>query len=202
MSSDLFLFDDPFFRHSSSDMVSSAGDLSFISDSPIDIFQVISDDQNHQNPADESQSFDQYSPTLLSTSPSQQLESLNLYQNSHVQCLPNGSDFENGFGNLSGLEGLEVKNEECQMGFESTFNQSFVPHNYSGGAENVAKLMQRSFSTNCFDGKPGFVAQPRFDTLMESSNFQNKALSPPDNSYGEQMRRVCSTGDLQVRTTL
>lgn len=201
MSSDLFPFDhDPFYRHSSSDMVSSDGDLTFLADSPIDIFRAISDSQNQQNPVDESHSFDHYSSTtLLSSSPSQQFESLNLYQTTHLQCLQNGSDFDNGLGNLCGFDGLEVKNEECQLGFESSFNQAFLPHSYSGGgAENVAKLIQRSYSSNCFDGKTGFLFQPRFDTLMESPTFQNHALSPPENTFfGGQMRRICSTGDLQ-----
>ncbi|XP_059444716.1 zinc finger protein CONSTANS-LIKE 2 [Corylus avellana] len=196
MSSDLFLFDhDPFYRHSTSDMVSSDGDLTFIPDSPLDIFQAISDSQNQQNPVDESHSFDHYSSTLLSSSPSHQFESLNLYQTTHLQWLQNGSDFDNGLGNMSGLEGLEVKNEECQMGFESSFNhQAFLPHSYSGGggAENVAKLMQRSYSSNSFDAKTGFLFQPRFDTLMESPSFQNQEI------FGGQMRRVCSTGDLQT----
>lgn len=200
MSSDLFLFDhDPFYRHSSSDMVSSDGDLTFIPDSPLDIFQAISDSQNQQNPVDESHSFDHYSSTLLSSSPCHQFENLNLYQTTHLQWLQNGSDFDNGLGNMSGLEGLEVKNEECQMGFESSFNhQAFLPHSYSGGggAENVTKLMQRSYSSNSFDAKTGFLFQPRFDTLMESPSFQNQEI------FGGQMRRVCSTGDLQVRITI
>ncbi|XP_062147113.1 uncharacterized protein LOC133854859 [Alnus glutinosa] len=193
MSSDLFLIDhDPFHRHSSSDMVSYDGDLTFMPDSPIDIFQAISDSQNQNNPVDESHSFDQYSSTLFSSSPSRQFESLNLYQTTHLQCLQNCSDLDNGLGNLSGFDGLEVKNEECQMGFESSFNQAFLPHSYSGGgAENVTKLMQRSYSSNCFEGKTSFLFQPRFDTLMESPGFQNQEI------IGGQMRRVCSTGDLQ-----
>lgn len=203
MSSDFHHFDDPFYRLSSSDMVSSDGDLSLFPDSTIDIFQAISDTQNHHNPVDESRSFDQYSTTLLSCSPSQQFESLNLYQSTHLQSLPNGLDLQNGFGSLSGLEDLEIKNEEFQMGFESSFNHTFTPHSYSGGAENVAKLMQRSYSSNCFDGQPGFLYQPRFDSLVESSNFRKQDLSPPERSlFSGQMRRVCSTGDLQVRNSL
>ncbi|KAF5478219.1 hypothetical protein F2P56_004800 [Juglans regia] len=199
MSSDFYHdFDDPFYCHSNSDMVFSDGDLPFFPDSPLDIFQAIPDTQNQQNPVNESHSFDQYSSTLLSSSPSHQFESLNLYQTTHLQCLPNGSDLANGSWNLSGLEDLEVKIEEFQMGFESSFNQAFAPHSYSGGAENVAKLMQRSYSSNCFDGKPGFLYQPRFDSFIECSNFQNQALSPPENSFfSGQMRRACSTGDLQ-----
>ncbi|KAG6636748.1 zinc finger protein CONSTANS-LIKE 2-like [Carya illinoinensis] len=191
-------FDDPFYCHSSLDMVFSDGDLPFFPYSPLDIFQAIPDTQNQQNPVNESQSFNQYSSTLLSSSPSNQFESLNLYQTTHLQCLPNGSDLANGSRNLSGLEDLEVKNEEFQMGFESSFNQAFAPHSYSGGDENVAKLRQRSYSSNCFDENPGFLYQPRFDSFIECSNFQNQALSPPENSFfSGQIRRACSTGDLQ-----
>lgn len=201
MSSDYFLFDDPFYLNSSSDMVSSdGGDLPFFPDSSLDIFQAISDAQNQQNPVNKSHPFDQYSSTLLFSTPSHQFESLNLNQTTHLQ---NGSDLENGFWNLSSLKDLEVKNEEFQMGFESSFNQAFTPHCYSKGAENVAKLMQRSYSSNCFDGKSGFLYQPRFDSFIECSNFQNQALSPQENSFfSGQMRRTCSTGDLQVRITL
>ncbi|XP_075639981.1 zinc finger protein CONSTANS-LIKE 1 [Castanea sativa] len=202
MSSDLYIFDDPLYRHSSSDMISSDGDLTFMSDSPIDIFQgiSISDSQNYHNRVEESHSFDHFSPPLVSTSsPSQQLDSLNHMQTHNLQCLPNVSGVPYGFGNLSGLEGLEVKNEECQLGFESSFSQAFVPQSYSCGTENVAnKFMQRSYSSNCFEGKPSFLFQPHFDTFMESQNFQNQALSPTENSFlAGQMRRVCSTGDLQ-----
>ena len=206
MSSDLYnIFDDPFYRHSSSDMITSDGDLTFMSDSPIDIFPgiSISDNQNSHNRVEESHSFDHFSPLLVSSSsPSRQLDSLNHMQTHNLQCLPNVSGVPYGFGNLSGLEGLEVKNEECQLGFESSFSQAFVPQSYSCGTENVAnKFMQRSYSSNCFEGKPSFLFQPHFDTFMESQNFQNQALSPPENSFlAGQMRRVCSTGDLQVRT--
>ncbi|KAH7513899.1 hypothetical protein FEM48_Zijuj11G0031700 [Ziziphus jujuba var. spinosa] len=220
MASDLFVFDSSFYQHSSSDAVSSEADFLFaedqfspFSDSAIDILQALSDHPTTQpnqnrNPVDESHSLDQISSGFLSSSPpSQQLESLSLCQNktTTTQFQPlenNNSNLGNGYGNFSVLDALQVKDEECQMGFENaydTHHQQFGPHSYSGGdAENVAKMMQRSYSSNCFDGKPGFVFQPRFDTLMESPNFQNQALSSPENSFlAGQMRRVCSTGDLQ-----
>ena len=200
MSSDLYILDDPvpLYDYSSPKILSCDGDLGFMSDSAIDFYQSISisGSQNHQNPLAESHSLNQFS------FPGQQFQSLNQIQTHNLQCLPNVSDVTYGFGNLSGLEGLEVKNEECQLGFESNFNQAFLPQSFSGGTENVAnKFMQRSYSSNCFEGKPGFHFQPGLDSFMESQNFQNQALSPSENSFlAGQMRRVCSTGDLQVRT--
>uniref|UniRef100_A0A2N9FK72 CCT domain-containing protein n=1 Tax=Fagus sylvatica TaxID=28930 RepID=A0A2N9FK72_FAGSY len=197
MSSDLYILDDPvpLYEYSSSKILSCDGDLGFMSHSAIDLYQSISisGSQNHQNPLAESHSLNQFS------FPGQQFQSLNQIQTHNLQCLPNVSDVTYGFGNLSGLEGLEVKNEECQLGFESNFNQAFLPQSFSGGTENVAnKFMQRSYSSNCFEGKPGFHFQPGLDSFMESQNFQNQALSPSENSFlAGQMRRVCSTGDLQ-----
>lgn len=90
-----------------------------------------------------------------------------------------------------------------QNAYNYNNQQAFAPHSYSyeGGAENVAKYMQRSYSSNSFDGKPGFLFQPRFDSVMETPNFQNQAasLSSPESSFlTTHMRRVSSTGDLQV----
>ncbi|PON62917.1 CCT domain containing protein [Parasponia andersonii] len=216
MSSDLFVFDGSFYNHSSPEVVSLEPDLFFgdelspFSDSAIDIFQAFSDHQTQQNPVEESHSNDHISSSTLSSSspPSHQLESLNLYQPTttttthlHTPNLPNG------FSNFAGLDAFQVKTEECQMGFDNGYycTQNFGPHSYSG-SENVAKLIQRSFSSNSFDGKPDFSFTPRFDTLMESPSFQNQALSSPENGFlTGQMRRVCSTGDLQnfgtARTT-
>lgn len=221
MASDLFVFDSSFYQHSSSDAVSSEADFLFaddqfspFSDSAIDILQALSDhptQQQNQNPVGESHLLDPISSALFSSSPpSQQLESLSLCQNQTTtqfqQPLENNNpNLGNGFGNFSVLDAFQVKNEECQMGFENAYNQQFGGlHSYSGdGAENVEKMMQRSYSSNSFDGKPGFVFQPRFDTLMESPNFQNQTLSSPENTFlAGQMRRVCSTGDLQVSTFL
>ncbi|KAJ6695413.1 CCT MOTIF FAMILY PROTEIN [Salix koriyanagi] len=103
-----------------------------------------------------------------------------------------------GYSHPTGLDALEVKTEECQLSFESSYNlHSFMPHGYSS-VENVAKMMQRSYSSNSFEGKPGFLFQPRFDTLLESPNYQSQALSLPENDFlAGQLRRACSTGDLQ-----
>ncbi|XP_068305123.1 uncharacterized protein [Pyrus communis] len=192
-SSDLYVVDDSFYRHSTTpEMV----DLPFFSEpfspfSDIDLLQLqaISDQQTQQNPAD------QNSPSLLSSSPpSYQLETLSLYQQTQLpQIDQNSPNLPIGLPNFSPFDALEVKTEP---------HQAFGPHTY-GGAENVLKFMQRSYSSNCFDGssnKPDFCFKPSFDSLMESPSFQNQAfsLSSPESSFlAGQMRRVSSTGDLQ-----
>lgn len=188
MSSDLYMFDN-FFTDS----------FSPFCDSSIDILEA-----NNYNPVDESTSIDQFAHSLLSSSPpSNLLGNLSLCQtdSNHLQTLA-----ANGYQDISCLDSMEVKSEDSLVGFDassSSYNQIqqeplVVPHSYSG-VENVAKYMQRSYSSNSFDGKPGFFFQPRFDSVLESPNFYNQALSSPENSFlAGQMRRVCSTGDLQV----
>ncbi|KAK9927150.1 hypothetical protein M0R45_024350 [Rubus argutus] len=207
MSSDLFVDDGSFYRHSyEADLQLFSEPFSPFSDSAIDILQAISDHESQQNPQnpvdDQPHSFEQTSPHLISSSPpSYQLESLSLYQATHLSPLQNGPNL----GNFSALDPLEVKTEQCHVGFDqNAYNynnqQPFAPHSYEGGAENVAKYMQRSYSSNSFDGKPGFLFQPRFDSVMENPNFQNQAasLSSPESSFlTSHMRRVSSTGDLQ-----
>ncbi|KAH0974860.1 hypothetical protein GBA52_016759 [Prunus armeniaca] len=210
-SSDLYVLDDSFFRHSSSSEMASYEPDQFFSEpfspfSDIDILQAISDHQSNQNPVENqshhNNSLDQSSPTILSSSPpSYQLESLSLCQATHLNPLDqNCANLANGLPNFPAFDALEVKTEQCHLAFDQNAynnNQVFGPHSYSG-AENVAKFMQRSFSSNSFDGKPGVVFQPCFDSLMESSTLQNQALSSPENSFlAGQMRRVSSTGDLQ-----
>ncbi|XP_031253426.1 uncharacterized protein LOC116111333, partial [Pistacia vera] len=209
MSSDLYVFDSSFYRqHSSPEMASSdAGDFNFFTepfspfcDSSLDILQAISNSNNTSminpnHPVHESSSIDQYTHTLLSSSPpSHLLENLSLCQSTHLQPLANG------YQDFSSLDAMEVKSEESLVGFDSCYNQqqqSFVPRSYSG-VENVAKYMQRSYSSNSFDNKSGFLFRPHFDTLMEPPNVNNQALSSPEsNFFSGQMRRVCSTGDLQ-----
>lgn len=119
-----------------------------------------------------SSSIDPFSSSFFSFSPpSTHLESLSLYQQ-HLD----GTEFGN-FSNLD--DGFKVvKSEESQV-----------------GSENVHKSIQRSYSSNCFDGKPGFFFQPSYDTLVDSSNFHVQVMNSPENN---QVRRACSTGDLQV----
>lgn len=206
MSSDPYVLDASFYHHSAPEIVSpDGGDLFFsdpfspFCDSSIDILQESSNNQNNQCPLENSNSVGSFSPSILSSSPpSHQLENLSLYQTNHLQALANGENLASGYSNFPGLDALEVKTEECQLSFKSTYNQhSFMPHSYSS-VENAAKMMQRSYSSNSFEGKPGFLFQARFDTLLESPNYQSQALSSPENNFlAGQLRRVYSTGDLQ-----
>ncbi|KAI7995178.1 Zinc finger protein CO3 [Camellia lanceoleosa] len=192
MSSDLFLLDGYFLSDPFSPFTDSP---------PIDILQTISDNNNNnnnpilQNPLHESNSWDQIAPSVFSSSPpSHQLENLSLCQTTHLQ-------------DVSNFSALEVKTEECQcqVPLQSPsaygYQQSFGAHSY-GCAENVVvKMMQRSYSSNSFDGKqPSHLLpfQPRFDSLMESSIFQPQVMSSPENNFSTGLiRRASSTGDLQ-----
>lgn len=169
MSSELFLFDNTFFTDPFSP--------SFIDDN---IFQDNTMPTNCL--IQEPPSIDQITSTLLSSSPpSHQFENLSL-------CQIGNPNYE--------LADYSVKAEEFQVQFESDYSL-MVP-------QNDVKLMQRSFSSNCFENnnnKTSFsIFTPKFDSLIESTNFQTSAaISSPENSFSSgQMRRVCSTGDLQV----
>ncbi|XP_057977526.1 uncharacterized protein LOC131164399 [Malania oleifera] len=198
MASDLFVFDNSVYRHSSSDMASSDQFYSDcfppLPDSPIDILQAISDDSNQRNPLENCQALDQTVLGLLSSSPpiNNQMQSLSLAQ---LQPLADAaSNSANGFADFSAFD---VKmDENRQVGFDSAVNNinpSFLPHSFAASSENAAKMMQRSFSSNS-----AFFLQPRFDTLIESPNFQAQVMSSPETSLPcGHMRRVCSTGDLQ-----
>lgn len=214
MSSDLYSLGTNFHTHSTSDGV---GDLPFFSD-PFPFFNTSSSHttdvaQQSSNPFDESLPFslDPFPPSFFSFSPpSSHLESLNLYQgNNHtttVQTLSSNGPTNSAaseLGSFSAFDGSEVKSEESQMGLDYAYNnQQFLPHSYSG-TESVSKYMQRSFSSNSFEGKPGFLFQTRHETLVDSPNFQRNDISSPENSaFSGQMRRVCSTGDLQVKNNI
>ncbi|GMI85875.1 hypothetical protein HRI_002256800 [Hibiscus trionum] len=146
-------------------------------------FYDSSSDYNiQQNPVDESDCADQLFVDLL---PSHQLENLSLCQTTQFPSLSFGSNSKNGY------ENLEVKNEESRANFDS---------DYCGVHNNGGKYLQRSFSSNCFEGKSSFSFKPAFDSLMESHSFQGQALSLPENSFFiSQMRKVSNTGDLEVR---
>lgn len=172
MSSELFLFDNTFFTDPFSP--------SFIDDN---IFQDNTMPTNCL--IQEPPSIDQITSTLLSSSPpSHQFENLSL-------CQIGNPNYE--------LADYSVKAEEFQVQFEFDYSL-MVP-------QNDVKLMQRSFSSNCFENnnnKTSFsIFTPKFDSLIESTNFQTSAaISSPENSFSSgQMRRVCSTGDLQKMKT-
>lgn len=194
MSSDLYVFDeelqlfpDPF--------------LDF--DTSVDIFQTISNPvpeiiQNHptEDSNSNNSSIENFPSSVISSSPPcNQLENLSLYQLNNFS-----NETTQVFGGYE-YDGVEIKNEEGQVGQEYLF-----PHSYNG-TESVAKYFQRSYSSNnCFHGEPidnndnnNFICQPSFNSLMESPDFQNHSLSSPENCFfSGHMRKVCSTGDLQV----
>ncbi|KAF9685847.1 hypothetical protein SADUNF_Sadunf03G0096800 [Salix dunnii] len=186
MSSDLYVLDAFFNHHPTPEIVSTdGGDLFFpdpfspFCDSSIDILQEFS---NNQCPLENYNSVDSFSPSVLSSSPpSHQIENLSLYQTNHLQVLANGENLASGYSHPPGLDALEVKTEECQLSFGSSYNpHSLMPQSYSD-LEN-----------------PGLLFQPRFDALLESPNYQIQALSLPQNNFiAGQLRRACSTGDLQ-----
>ncbi|KAL4565498.1 hypothetical protein LXL04_029596 [Taraxacum kok-saghyz] len=193
MSSDLFEFEECFFT----DPFSPLNDCS-----SIDILKAFQENTYNFNPSSSTltnenidipfNEIDQIAltnkPTIVSSSPpSRQLGSLSLYQmgnsvNSLESCPP------------------EVKMEKSQLPFYDYVvkNDSFLPHSYGGG-ENVMKMMQRSYSSISFDRRPnGVIFQPKFDSLIESSNLHSLSLTSPDHGFtSNHMRRVCSTGDLQ-----
>lgn len=202
MSSDLYAFETSFHTHSSPELVSNPGaDLPFFSDP----YHFPSLTHAHL-PLDEEETpppLDPFSPYFFSFSPpSTHLQNLSLHHSTSLSLhpLPN---IETQFGNPSVLD---VKTEECNMGAsvsasaDYSFDRQLFPRSYGDAhSENVSKLMmQRSFSSHSFDGKPGYLFQPpHYET--PSFQTQTQALSSPDNAFfTPQMRRVCSTGDLQV----
>ncbi|GFP88910.1 zinc finger protein constans-like 5 [Phtheirospermum japonicum] len=185
MSSDLFIFDNSFF----SDPFPTFTDPA-ISPHPYEILQEIQDDpiQENNNPIDETSSFDQIASAFLSPSPPRaELENLSLSQ----------------------LEKTEysVKTEQCQFNFDgfSGFGNCASPHSFDSAYETAVKFMQRSYSSNCFENNQNLTFHPRFDCVFESQDLQNQILSSPETGFsaGGQIRRVCSTGDLQnVKTNM
>ncbi|KAJ6714436.1 ZINC FINGER PROTEIN CONSTANS-LIKE 4 [Salix viminalis] len=134
MSSDLYVLDASLYHLSSPEIeiVSPGGDLFFsdpfppFRDSSIDVLQEFSNNQNTQYPVENSNSADSFRPSILSSSPpSHQLESLSLYQTNHLQALANSENLADGHGDFPGLDALEVKTEECQVGFDSSYNQQY-----------------------------------------------------------------------------
>ncbi|ESW30506.1 hypothetical protein PHAVU_002G158500 [Phaseolus vulgaris] len=188
MSSDLYTFDIPFPRHSDTDnMVSydADGNLMFLSD-PYS-FPFLTASPVHDVP--------QGNPSFFSFSP-QEKESL--YHADPAQPLSNGSNIKSEFRSFSALHGSEVTtSEECQMVVDYFRNHHFLSQT-SHASDSASKVIQRSFSCNSFGGKPDFPFEPHPDALMDTPNFQCHALlSPENNFFMGQMRRVCSTGDLQ-----
>lgn len=189
-SSDLSAFEAPFYSPSTSEFLSNGGqDLPFLS-LPCH-FPLHQEEQ--ESP---------FSPSFFSFSPPstflQNLTLQTLHQSKTIlpENLPSP---ETEFRNSSVLD--EKTDEECKMVLHSSdysHNQHLAFQSYiTTESENVAKLfMQRSFSNNSFDGKQSCLVQPHAN---ETPFIQTQALSSPDHTFfTSQMRRVCSTGDLQI----
>lgn len=126
-------------------------------------------------------------PTLFSTSPpSNQLESLSLYQ-----------------------KGISVTSSNDALDFcpsEVKIEKSQLPsydHYYYGGSDNAFKMMQRSYSSNSFQqgrSNGGVIYQPKLNSWIDHTpNLDSLVLTSSDNCFSSShMRRACSTGDLQV----
>ncbi|CAI9784590.1 unnamed protein product [Fraxinus pennsylvanica] len=96
---------------------------------------------------------------------------------------------------------FEVKTKEDQFPFDyfSNYGNSILHDIQDGAAESAVKFMQRSYSSNSLENKQNFLFQIRFDIPFESQNLQNEMLNSRESSFSSgQMRRVYSTGDLQV----
>ncbi|KAF8379553.1 hypothetical protein HHK36_028993 [Tetracentron sinense] len=201
MSSDLFLLDDSFFLHSSSDIVSSDLDLQFLSEtfvpfaeSPFDILQSVFDDPNQQISADPSPSAVY---PLSSSPPIQNLNNLSLSQTTQLQSLPPAANSANGLTDVSVWDTFGVESEECYVGFDSSHYPSFFSNSFGTG--KATWMMQRSFSSQSLDSKSGFLFQPRYNSLLESPNFQTQVLDSTESSrFTGPMRRVSSIGDLHM----
>ncbi|CAN4127332.1 unnamed protein product [Withania somnifera] len=189
MSSELFLFDNTFFTDPFSP--------SFIDNNITStIFQETNSlIQETQTPLHDTPSIEQIASTLLSSSPpSHQLGNLSLSQIANPNSLVDLDDFCD----------YSIKPEEFQVHFDASNNNLMVPQI---SVQNDVKLMERSFSSNSFDNnKLRFsIFTPQFDSFIESPNYQTSAAtlsSPDENSFScGQMRRVCSTGDLQKMKT-
>lgn len=188
MSSDLFTYD--------SDLPFMASDslLSFWDLGAVDGPDILPQDSINQLSASANNGF------LLSSPPtSHQLESLSL-------CQEASSDFPGGFQDHPGcsfrgdLQEGAPKGDGSPVGYETFAG----PHSYGGhdsGISKMVKYMQRSYSSGSFEEKPAAALyQPQFYALMESPDFQGHGMmSSPESCFpGSQIRRVCSTGNLQV----
>ncbi|CAA2965031.1 zinc finger CONSTANS-like [Olea europaea subsp. europaea] len=177
MSSELFEFDNSFFF----DLVSPLTDIPIYPHS----HEILQENPNvliQENTLlfDETNTLNQISRTLLSSSPTSTV-------NLENQSLSH-------FGN----EECSVKKEKYRNPLVDNFGNSVMAESYD------EKFLQRSYSSNSHDGKPNLLFYPPgFDgSLVESQSLHENVLNSleSDFSYG-QIRRDCSTGYLQKMKT-
>ncbi|XP_073047044.1 uncharacterized protein [Primulina eburnea] len=184
MSSEMFVYEnsiltDPFFPFTDSSAIDSHLHLPSEAFQQLHEYQAIPENDS-RNPVDETNLLNEIASVLFSSSPpSFKLENLSLTK----------------LRNEGRNSVLDVKTEECGLRFDAN---AFLPQNID---ESAVKFMQRSYSSNSFvNNGQNSSFRARLDSVSETQNLQNQMLSPPDQSSifaSGQMRRVCSTGDLQ-----
>lgn len=180
MSSEMFVYEnsilaDPFFPFTDSFAIDAHLHL------PSEVFQELHEYQaipenESRNLVDETNLLNEIASVFLSSSPpSFKLENLSLTK----------------LRNEGRNSVLGVKTEECGLKFDATQNID----------ESAVKFVQRGSSSNSFlHNGHNSSFRARFDSVLETQNLRNQMLTPPDESSifaSGQMRRVCSTGDLQ-----
>ncbi|XP_043717108.1 uncharacterized protein LOC122665106 isoform X2 [Telopea speciosissima] len=209
MSYDLFLLEGSFFRSPTSDIVSSDVDFQLLSEpflpfpdptsSPTEILHDFSDGQSngfHQFSI-ETELCSSANNLFSSSPPSQKLSNLSLEPTTQANSQPTELNSADGLTCWSALDmdTFGLLSEGCFVNLQS----SLLPTSYSsnGAQKDPNGMLQRSFSSQSVDQRPGFSYHPRISTLMESPNFPIQVVVPPENTNCTvPMRRVCSTGDL------
>ncbi|KAF8027642.1 hypothetical protein BT93_E0525 [Corymbia citriodora subsp. variegata] len=168
--------------------------LSPFNDSCIDILHEFSSSAfENQNPVPKSPHM--YSPAAAvfsASPPSHELEHLSLHRGTQLQQQLSklAPDYSNGF--LGSAQEIKADQECCHQPAYDSEAFEFVPDGYSGCGDNVGKYMQRSYSTNFFNGTRPNLLQP-------PPRVELPSISSPESCFfsGQMMRRVYSTGDLQ-----
>ncbi|XP_030538117.2 zinc finger protein CO3-like isoform X2 [Rhodamnia argentea] len=164
--------------------------LSPFNDCYIDILhEFCSSASENQNPVPQSPHLHSPAAAVFPASPpSQELEHLSLRRGAQLQPpSKNAPDCLKGFAGSA----QELKPDRgCQR--RAGYDSEAVPDGNGGREDNAGKNMQRSYSTNFFNGTRPHLLEPppRFD-LPDISSPERRFFS------GQMMRRVCSTGDLQ-----
>ncbi|KAK4260599.1 hypothetical protein QN277_003692 [Acacia crassicarpa] len=187
MSSDLYAFEAAFHTSSTSEFLPNGShDLPFLSYAPC-YFPL-----NKKEP-EESSSLDPFSPSFLFSPPGSFLQNLSFHHHSKT-ILPDLPNPETELKNSSVLDN-NIEESNIFPSWDCSHNQNMVSQSYNNIDSEAQFIMQRTFSSKSFDGKPSFLFQPH---PYETSFIQNQSLTSPDQTFFiPQMRRVCSTGDLQ-----
>ncbi|XP_068636301.1 uncharacterized protein [Aristolochia californica] len=182
MSSDLFLLDGSFFRHSP-ELVSTDFDLFAdpffpFSESPPDALHPSSNATTQLLPCGDAFVAAPSLAHLSSSPPSHLMHGLSLEPSVATQPSSNG---------VLNLSGLDTSDGVKLEGFDS------LPFRL-----DKTSLMQRSFSSHSLDRKPSLLFHPHFSSLSESAEITKQVTNSNENcGFGGPIRRSSSTGDLQ-----